>query len=151
MLHSFSTSDQVTLQVFSLLEICISGWTVESVEESMDFVYVPNMTIISYQLNILVFFSYFLILRRASSPTIAPSIRSMSYLKILILAISSTDGISSMQSPWNFEGSGLVLLKRKRLNDFDVSFSSLSFPCKWRASALKRQRLSLYGFLVFCS
>ena len=78
----------------------------------------------------LIFFSYFLIIRRASSPTIAPSIRSMSYLNSLIRIISSTDGISSMQTLRNIEGSGLVLLIRKRLINFDVSSSSLLlFPC----------------------
>ena len=90
-------------------------------------------------------------LRRPSSPIIGPSIRSISFMKILIPTVSSTDGISTMQTPWNFEGSMCVLLMRKRLNNFDVSSSSLSFPCKWSASALKRQRLSLYSFLVFCS
>ena len=53
MLHMFTTSDQVTLQVSSLLKICIASWTAESLEECMDIVYVTNMTFISYQLNIL--------------------------------------------------------------------------------------------------
>ena len=53
MLHSFTASDQVMLQFSSLLEICIAGCTAESHEERMDIVYVTNMTIISYQLNIL--------------------------------------------------------------------------------------------------
>ena len=150
MLHTFTASDQVTLQVSILLELCIASWKAESLEECMDIVYVTFVTIIMYQLNsFLVLFV--LMLRRASSPTVAPSIRSMSYMKRLIPTISSTDRISSMQTPRNFEGSGFVLLIRKRLNKFDVSSPSLSFPCKWRASAPKRQRLSLYGFLVFCS
>ena len=67
-------------------------------------------------------------------------------MKIFIPTISSTDGISSMQTPGKFEESWFVLLTRKRLNNFDVSSSSLSFPFNWRASALKRQRLSLYVF-----
>ena len=53
MLHSFSASDQVTLQVSSLSEICVTGLTAESLEECTDIVYVTNMTFISYQLNIL--------------------------------------------------------------------------------------------------
>ena len=89
-------------------------------------------------------------LHRASSPNIAPSIRSMSYMKILIPTVSSTDGLTSMQTPWNFEGSEFVLVLRKRLSNFDVSSSSLPFPCKWRTTALKRQKMSLYDFLVFC-
>ena len=52
MLHTFNASDQVTLQVSSLLEICIASWTAESLEECMDIVYVTNVTIISYQLDI---------------------------------------------------------------------------------------------------
>ena len=148
MLHSFTASDQVTLQVSRLLELCIASWTAESFEECMDFVYVTNMTIISYQLSI---FSYFFILRCASSPTIAPPIRSKSYMRILLRFISSTDGISSIQNPLNFEGSVLVLLKRKRLNNFDVFSSNISLRNKCRATALKKQRLSLYGFVVFLS
>ena len=97
------------------------------------------------------FFSYSLMLRLASFPTLAPSIKSMSFRKILILTICSTDGISSMQNSWNFEGLGFVLLIRKILNNVDVSYSGLAFPSTWRGSALKRQRLSLYGFMVFCS
>ena len=96
MLHTFTASDQVTLQVSRLLEICIASWTAESFEECMDNVYVTNVTIILYQLNT------FLVLFDASSckfPTIAPSIRSMSYVKKLIPTISSTDGISLMQTP----------------------------------------------------
>ena len=45
MLHSFAASDQVTFQVSSLLEICIAGWTAESLEECTDIVYVTKMTI----------------------------------------------------------------------------------------------------------
>ena len=67
----------------------------------------------------------------------------------MIPTVSSTDGISSMQTPRNNKGSGFVLLKGKRLNNFDFSSSSLlSFPCKWRECALKRQKLSLYVFFV---
>ena len=61
MLHTFTASDQMTLQVSSLLKICIANWTAESLEEGIDIVYVTNMTIISYQLNI------FLVLFDASS------------------------------------------------------------------------------------
>ena len=41
----------MTLQVSSLLKICIASWTAQSLEEGMDIVYVTNVTIISYQLN----------------------------------------------------------------------------------------------------
>ena len=51
-LHSF-TAYQVTLQVSSLLEICIASWTAERLEECMDIVDVTNMTNIWYELNIL--------------------------------------------------------------------------------------------------
>ena len=78
-------------------------------------------------------------LRRANSPTNALSIKSMLCLKKLKPTTSSADGISSMQTPWDFEGSGFVLLRKQRVNSLGVSSSSLSFPCKWRASALKRQ------------
>ena len=53
MLHTFTASDQMTLQVSSLLKLCIASWTAESLEECIDIVYVTNMTFISYQLNIL--------------------------------------------------------------------------------------------------
>ena len=58
MLHSFSASDQVTLQVSSLLEIFIASWAAESLEECIDIVYVTNMTIISYPQNILLVLFY---------------------------------------------------------------------------------------------
>ena len=148
MLHKFISSNQVTLQVSSPLEICVASWTAESLEECMDIVYVTNMTIILYQLNT------FLVLFDASLCKFPNhcAVNNVDVIyKNLIPTISSTDGISSMQTPWNFEGSGFILLIRKRLNSFVVSSSSLSFPCKSRASALKRQRFSLYGFLVFCS
>ena len=140
MLHSFTASDEATLQVSSLLEICVACSTAESFKECTDIVYETNETIISYQVNtFLVFFDAL----SCNSPTTAPSIKSMTYMKILIPTISSTDGISSMQTPWNFEGSGFVLLIRKRLKKFDVSSSNLSLPNKSRATALKTQRLSL--------
>ena len=148
MLHSFTASDQMTLQVFSLSEVCIASWTAEELEQCMDVVYVTNVTIIWYQLNVL------LVIFDAWSckfPNHCAVKKSMSCMKILILTISSTDGFRSMQAPWSFEGSGFVLLKSKRLNNFDVSSPSLAFSCKWRASAPMRQILSLYGFLVFCS
>ena len=66
-------------------------------------------------------------LRRASSRTILPSIRLMSDMKTLKPTKSSRDVISSLQTPWNFEGSGFVLLIKKRLNNFDVPSSSLYF------------------------
>ena len=62
MLHTFTASNQVTLEVSSLLEICIASWTVESLEECMDIVFLTtNVTIIAYQLNT------FLVLFDASS------------------------------------------------------------------------------------
>ena len=120
----------------------------ESFAECMDIFYVANMAIILYQLNILLVLFHAL---SCKSTTSAPSIRSMLDMKKLITTISSTDGRLSMQTPWTFEGSGFVLLIRKRLNYFDVSSTSVSFPCKWRANTPKRQRLSLYGFFMFCS
>ena len=53
MLHSFTASDQVTLQVSGLLEIFIASWTAEGLEKCMDVVYVTNITIILYQLGVL--------------------------------------------------------------------------------------------------
>ena len=61
MLHSFTAIDQVTLQVSNLLERCIASWSAESLEECMDKVYLTNMTILTYEVNI------FLILFDASS------------------------------------------------------------------------------------
>ena len=53
MLHSFTAPDQVALEFSNLLELCIASWTVESLEECIDIVYVTNMTSISYQLDLL--------------------------------------------------------------------------------------------------
>ena len=51
MLHPVTASDQVTLQVSCLLEICIGNRLAESLEECMDVVYVTHMTTILCQLN----------------------------------------------------------------------------------------------------
>ena len=51
MLHSFTASQQATLQVSSLLEIGIAVWTAKSLEVCMDIIYVTIMTVISYQLH----------------------------------------------------------------------------------------------------
>ena len=53
MLHSFTASDQVTLRVSSFFEICTGSWTAESFEECIDNFYETNMTIVLYELNIL--------------------------------------------------------------------------------------------------
>ena len=53
MLHSFAASGQVTLQVSNFLESCIACWTAERLEGCMESVYVPDLTILSIQLNIL--------------------------------------------------------------------------------------------------
>ena len=148
-LHSFIPSDQVTLQVANLLEICIASWTAERLEECMDVVYVTNMTNISYQLNILLVFfdaSSFKLAKHCAVNKVDVIYENIDTYYIYYI------GKSSLQTTWNNKGSGFELLIRKRFNNFNVSSSSLlSFPCKWRASALKKQRLSLYGFLVFCS
>ena len=52
MLHWFTASDQVTLQVSSLLKYVSQVGQRKSLEKCMDIVYVTNMTIISYQQNI---------------------------------------------------------------------------------------------------
>ena len=148
MLHTFTASDQMTLQVSSLLKICIAIWTAESLEEGIDIVNVTNMTIISYQLNIL------LLLFDASSCKFSNP-----------CAVNKVDVVYEnidthyIFHRWNiihanflnFCGVRICTFNKKRLNFFEVSSSSLSFPCKCRASALKRQRLSLYVFSVFCS
>ena len=54
-------------------------------------------------------------------------------------------------TPWNFETSPSSLLSKKSLNVFEVSSSSFSLPCKCRANALNKERLPLYGWLVFLS
>ena len=138
--HSFTASDQVTLQVSNPLETWIASWTAEGFDECMDIVNVTEMTIISHQLNIL------LVLFDASSPTIAPSIRSMSYMKILIPTVSSTDGISSMQTPWNFEGSGFLLLIEKRLHNFDVFSSSLFFSMQVESKCSEEAKIVFVWF-----
>ena len=107
MLHSFTASDRLMLQVSSLSEICIASWTTKSVEECIDVVYSTIVTVISQQLNTL------LVLFDASSckcPNHCAVIkvdRSMSNMKILIPTISSTDEISSIKLLRTFKGQGL--------------------------------------------
>ena len=131
----------MTLQVSSLLEICAAGWTAKSLEECMDIVYVTNLTALSFQLNIL------LVLFEASSCEFSNHC-TVNKAGVIYEKIDTYYNFHR----WilihaNFEETGLKLLIRQRLDNFDISSSSLlSFPCKWRASALKRQILSLYGF-----
>ena len=51
----------------------------------------------------------------------------------------------------NWLGHSQSFLLMKKLNIFEVSSSSPWFPCKWRARARRRQRLLLYGRLLFSS
>ena len=55
----------------------------------------------------------------------------------------STFGLPFRWIPWNFETSRYSLLLRKSLKIFEVTSSSFLLPCKCRANALNKQRLSL--------
>ena len=96
-------------------------------------------------------FSYFCTLRLASSPTVFPSTISISYRRMLRVSRSSTKGILFMWTPWNWSALNPSILLMNKLNNFEVSSSSRWVPCKWRASARKRLKLSLYGCLVLSS
>ena len=96
-------------------------------------------------------FLYFCTLRLASSPTMFPSTISISYSTMLRVRRSSTVGISFIWTPWNWLGLSPSILVMNKLNNCEVSSSSRWVPCKWKASARKRHKLSLYGCLVFSS
>ena len=96
-------------------------------------------------------FSYFCTLRLASSPTMFPSTISISYRIMLKVSKSSTIRQSFMWTPWNWSALNLSILLMNKLNNFEVSSPSRWVPCKWGASARKRRKLSLYGFLVLFS
>ena len=96
-------------------------------------------------------FSYLCTLRLASSLTMFPSTISISYRRMLRVSRSSTVGISFMWTPRNWLGLSPSILLMNKLNNCEVSSSSRWVPCKWRASARKRQKLSLYACLVFSS
>ena len=96
-------------------------------------------------------FSYFCTLRLASSPTLFPSTISISNSRMLRVSRSSTVGISFMWTPWNWLGLNPTFLLMNKLNNFKISTSSFWVPCKWKANAPKRHKLSLYGCLVFPS
>ena len=96
MLHTFTASDQRTLHVSSLLKICITSWTAESLEECKDIVNVTNVTFILYQLDT------FLVVFDASSCKF-PNHCTVNNVDIAYENIDthyiSTDGISAMQTP----------------------------------------------------
>ena len=96
-------------------------------------------------------FLYFCTLRLSSSPIILPSTLSISYSTMLRISRSSTAGISFIWTPWNWLRLSPSILLMNKLNKFEVSSSSRWFPCKWRARARKRHRLSFYGCFVFSS
>ena len=96
-------------------------------------------------------FSYFFTVRLVSSPTMFSSTISISYNRMLRVSRSSTVGISFKWTPWNWLVFSPSILLMNKLNNFEVYSCSLSFPCMWWARARKRQRLSLYGCLVFSS
>ena len=95
--------------------------------------------------------SYFCTLRLANSPTMFPFTISLSYRRMMRVSRSSTIGISFMWTPWNWSALNQSILLMNNLNNFEVSSSSPWVPCKWRARARKRHKLSLYGCLVFSS
>ena len=74
-----------------------------------------------------------------------------SYRKMFTWNKSSTVGTSFTQTHWKLPGSDPLLFLRIRLNFSELFSPSAPFPCKCKARALKRHRLSLYGFLTFSS
>ena len=96
-------------------------------------------------------FSFFCTLPLASSPTMLPSTKSTSYRRLLRDSRSSWVRITFFWTPWNWLGHSPTNLLMKTLCNFDVSSSSRWVPCKWRTSARKRHKLSLYGCLVLSS
>ena len=95
-------------------------------------------------------FTYFCTLRLATSPTMFPSTKSISYSRMWKASRSSTVGISFTRTAWNWLALSPSILLMKKLNNFDVSSSSRWVPCKWRTSAQNRHKSSLYGCLL-CS
>ena len=96
-------------------------------------------------------FSYFCTLRLASYPTMFQSTKSLSYSRMLRVSRSLAIGKSFMWTHWKWLGLSPSILLMNKLENFEVSFSSRWVPCKWRASARKSHKLSLYGCLVFSS
>ena len=96
-------------------------------------------------------FSYFCTLRLASSPTMFPSTTNILYRRMLRVSRSSTIGISLIWTPWSWLGLSPSIFLMNKQDNFEISSSNRWVPCKWRASARKRYKLSLYGCLVFSS
>ena len=96
-------------------------------------------------------FLYFCTLRLASSPITLPSTISISYSSMLRVSRSSTKGLSFIWTRWKWSAPNPSILLFNKLNSFEVFSSSRWFPCMCRAGARERQRLSLYGCLVFSS
>ena len=95
--------------------------------------------------------SYFCTLRLASSPTRLLSTISISYSRKLRVSRYSIVGKLFMWTPCKWLGLSLSILLMNKLNNFEVFSSSQWFPCKGRAGARRRHRLSFYGCLVFSS
>ena len=140
MLHSFTASDQVTLQVTSLLDKFIASRTVKSLEECTDIVYVTNMTTLLYQLNIL------LVLLKALSCKF-PKHCAVSKFDVIFEIIDTY----YLFHRWNINLANSLELGKVRVCSVDKKEMEylwcFFFECKWRASTPKMQRLSLYDFL----
>ena len=75
----------------------------------------------------------------------------ISLRKIFSNSRSSSIVMSVIWTPWDRLRLSRSILLINKLKILDVSSSGRWFPCKWRARARKRHKLSLDGCLVFSS
>ena len=148
MLNFFFASSQTPLPVLRRFGELITRWTTEGFEKSVEIGDMANLAITSKRPYCFRVFP----LTPARKFANRWSVYNVNVVqKMSAWTISSTTAISSTQTPWKFAWSVKPVSLRNRLNNLAVSSSSLSFPCKCNAKALKTRTLSFYSIRVLSS
>ena len=137
----------MSLQIECSIEKSVTIRAAKRLEKCINVFHLAYVVVVSQNLHM---FSYFGTLCLASSPIMFPSTLLISYSRMFRVSRSSAIGVSFIWTRWNWSVLNPSILLMNKLNNFEVSSSSRWFPCKWRARARQRHKLSLYGFLA-CS
>ena len=140
MFNAITTGNQMSFQIPRLWEKCVTRNTLESFEQCIDVVDVANVIVVAKKLD-----TFFILLNTSSTElTYQFSIHKINVIKKdsnttfpPFLEYQSCEHLETLTGllPHNFLGNVLKI--------FDVFSSSFSLPCKCRANALNKQRLSL--------
>ena len=137
----------MSLQIERSVEDSVTIRTTKSLKDCINFAHITYMIIVPQQSDSIVIFLQTSPSKFSDNVTIYNSNIST----MLRASRSSAIGISFIWTLWNWLGLSPSILLMNKLNNFEVTSASRWVPCKWRASARKRYKLSLYGYLVFFS